>query len=119
MPIVGLDLIGQFAVTQGYEWRCNIYHPGNVIQVSAWGQIWRSYDPDQGLAKFTFERAIYDPILDQTRVPAVLNSFVTQNLPLSGPDFFVYEIRFSLPGRSPQQVMAGRVHILPSIQALQ
>lgn len=118
MAIVNLDLIGSFAITQGYEWRVNIYHPGNIIQVSPWGQIWQGYEPEQGLAKFTFDRAVYDPVLDQTKVPAVLNSFITQNLPLTGSGFFVYEIRFSLSGRSPQQVLAGKVHILPSIQAL-
>lgn len=118
MAIVNLDLAGQFAIVQGYEWRVNIYHPGNVIQISPWGQIWQAYEPEQGLAKFTFERATYDPALDLTRIPAVLNSFVTKNLPLSGPGFFVYEVRFSLPGRSPQQVMAGKCHILPSILSL-
>lgn len=118
MAIINLDLAGSFAIIQGYEWRVNLYHPGNIVNVNPWGQIWRVHAPNQGLAQFTFERATYDAVLDQTKIPAIVNSFVTQNLPLTGAGFFVYEIRFSLLGKPIRQMMAGKVHVLPSIQSL-
>lgn len=117
MAVVNLDLVGSFAITQGYEWRVNLYHPGNIINVSPWGQIWADYAPSNGLAQFSFERATYDPVLDLTKIPAVINAFITKELPLSGSGWFVYEIRFSFTGKSAQQMMSGRVHVLPSIQA--
>lgn len=118
MAVVNLDLIGSFAITQGYEWRVNLYHPGNIINVSPWGQVWADYAPGNGMAQFSFERATYDPVLDLTKIPAVINSFITKELPLTGSGFFVYEIRFSLTGKPAQQMMAGRVHVLPSLGTL-
>lgn len=119
MALVNLDLTGSFAISQGYEWRLALYYPGNVINAAMWGQIWSAYEPDAGLARFTFERAIYDDENKRTKIPVVLSSFVTKNLEPTGAGFYVYEIKLSLISRNPQPVLAGKVHVLPTIQALQ
>lgn len=119
MALVNLDLTGAYAISRGYEWRLNLYHPGNVVNAALFGQIWSAYEPDSGLAQFTFERAAYDPQTGLTRFPIVLSAFVTRNLLPTGSGFYVYEVRLLLPRRNPQPVLAGKVHVLHTIAALQ
>jgi hypothetical protein len=118
MALANLDLTGSYAIHQKYEWRLAIYYPGNVINAALWGQIWSAYEPGKGLAQFTFERATYDPVLNQTKLPVVLTSFTTGNLIPTGNGFYVYEISISLPRRNPQPLLAGKVHVLPSLEFL-
>lgn len=117
MAIVNLDLTGSYGITQGYEWRLHIWYPGNVISSAPWGRIWSAYEPNASLARFSFDRLTHDPALNRTKIPVLLSAFTTRNLEVTGSGFYVYEIRLSLPNRSPKQLIAGRVHVYPSIEA--
>lgn len=116
MALVNLDLVGAFAISQAYEWRLNLWHPGNVQNAALWGQIWSSFEPGSGLAQFVFERAVYDATRNYTKIPIVLSSFATRNLQPTGDGFYVYEVRLSL-SRVNKPVLAGMVHVLPTLEA--
>lgn len=118
MAIVNVDLVGGFAINPGYEWRLNIYYPGNVPTLALWGQIWQSYTPESGIAKFTFDRPQFEQPLNRTRITAVLNSFTTRGLEPTEGGFYVYEIRSTLPGKQPIALLAGKVHVNQTLQAL-
>lgn len=118
MAIVNLDLVGAFAINPGYEWRVNLYYPGNAVALSLWGQIWQSYLPEAGLTKFTFERATYDQPLNRTRIPIVLSSFQTRSIEPTEGGYYVYEVRSSLPGKQPIALLAGKVHVNQTLQNL-
>lgn len=118
MAIVNLDLSGAYVIRQKYEWRLAIYYPGNVGNAALWGQIWSAYEPGQSLAAFTFERTAYDPVLNRTKLSAMLSAFTTGNLAPTGSGFYVYEISISLPRRGSQPLLAGKVHVLPSLEFL-
>lgn len=118
MPIVNLDLVGSYAIDQGYEWRLRIVHPGNVQNAAMWGQIWEEYAPGKGIQQFTFERSRYDAATDQTIIPVAIDAFRTRSLPLTGGGFYVYEIRLSLPGKPAKPLLGGKVHVLPTIESV-
>lgn len=118
MAIVNCDLIGGFAINAGYDWRLNIYYPGNVPTIALWGQIWQSYTPESGIAKFTFDRPIFEQPMNRTRCPVVLTSFTTKNLEPTEGGFYVYEIRASFPGKNPIALLAGKVQVNQTLQAL-
>lgn len=118
MALVNLDLVGAYAISQGYEWRLNLYYPGNVINLAPWGQIWNAYEAGTGLAQFQFGQAAYNAAINRTILPIILNPFTTKNLSPTGAGFYVYEIKLSLPRQSPKPVLAGKVHVLPTIEFL-
>lgn len=118
MAIVNLDLVGAFAINPGYEWRVTLFYPGNVVNISLWGQIWGSYLPEAGLTKFTFERATFDQSLNRTRIPVVLSAFQTRSLEPTEGSYYVYEIRSTIPPKQPIALLAGKVHVNQTLQNL-
>lgn len=118
MALVNLDLVGSYAINQGYEWKLNIFYPGNALNGAWWGQIWSEYAPGAGLEAFSFGRGQYDATMDRTKFEARLNTRQTKGLIPTGAGYYYYEMRFTQIGRSAVPVLAGKVHVLPTFEGV-
>lgn len=113
MALINLDLIGQLAINQRYEWRVSLMFQGRFFG-SFQGQVWADFD-GPALAAFAFGVPRYDEATDQTRVEVSLNPRQTQEMPLTGPVPHVYNITVIQSGKQPKLLMAGFVQVLPTI----
>ncbi|NEQ20659.1 MAG: hypothetical protein F6K28_15750 [Microcoleus sp. SIO2G3] len=115
MALLNLDLTGNLAIDQGYEWRATLIYPGDFRLSQLRGKIFTSFEEDaEELAAFQFRAAPFDKASQTTRIAIWLTATQTESLPLTeGNNRSVYQIRLTSSGRSPISLMRGSVQVLP------
>lgn len=115
MALLNIDLAGNLAIDQGYEWQATLIYPGDYRLGQLRGKIFTSFDEEaEELATFQFRAGRFDVDKKQTPIVMLLPASITRNLPLTeGNDRSVYQIQLRISGRSPISLMRGSVQVLP------
>ena len=114
MALVNFDFTGAYSIDQGYEWRINVFYPGNVLGAGLRGEIRDGYGGDL-LTAFRFDSQRFDAALNRTQCPIYLARNQTNQLPLTPGRLLVYDIRIALAGRDSRLLMAGKLQVNPTL----
>lgn len=109
-----LDLTGSLAVNRGYDWQATLLYPGNVSLATFRGQIRESYTAETELAAFRFS-AVYDQPTNQTRILMALYTSQTSELPATDGTFWIYDVKFSVLGKTPELLLRGHAQVNPTL----
>lgn len=114
MAIYILDLFESLAINQGYQWKVTMLLPGDERGSQIVGKIWNRYGGNE-LVAFRVNIGEYLPDLNKTRFVLTLTSAQTASLPLTGSNYWVYNIRKDRFGARQALLLSGKVHVYPSL----
>lgn len=112
MPIATLDI----TIDQGYPWEALLVFPEERF-VSAFlrGQLRKRNHSSEVLAEFQFGSPRYSSETKLVEVTILLPEYITQGLPPTGVDLWVYDVTARLRDRSSYVILAGSVQVWETV----
>lgn len=114
MAVYTLDLFESLAINQGYQWKVTLLLPGDERGSQIVGKIYNRFGGTE-LVAFRVNLGEYIPDLNKTRFVLTLTTAQTVALPLTGSNYWVYNIRKDRFGARQELLLAGKVRVYPSL----
>ena len=114
MAILTLDLFESLAIVQGYDWQVSVLLAGDQRGSQLIGKIFNRYGGLE-LVGFSSNQGRFIEDVNKTRYQLSIPRQMTSTLPLTGSNFWVYNVRqnrFNIP---PRLLIAGKVRVNPSL----
>ena len=114
MAILTLDLFESLAIVQGYDWQVSVLLAGDQRGSQLVGKIFNRYDGLE-LLGFGSNQGQFLTDINKTRFRLTIPRQQTSTLPLTGSNFWVWNLRqnrFNIP---PRLLVAGKVRVNPSL----
>lgn len=114
MALLTVDLFESLAITQGYQWQVTLLLPGDLRGSQVVGRIYNRYGGNE-LVSFRDTVGEFITDLNKTRFVLTLSTAQTTALPLTGSNYWVYNVRLDRFGVRQLLLLTGKVRVNPSL----